>query len=78
MTSTKCDGGARARTSRHLQLPVHAPVVEMHGEVITDEAVEHDNVVAAASQQYARHAVLKQIVRDDCATQLVVEVHRLH
>jgi len=59
-------------------LPVHASVVEVHGEVVVLEVIEHDKIVSAATNHNSCHAVLKQIVSDDRPAQLVVQVHSLH
>ena len=58
----------------NLQLPVHAPVVEVNREISADEVVESHNVVPAASQNNSRHAVFEQIIRDHRPAQLVIEV----
>jgi hypothetical protein len=59
-------------------LPVHASVVEVHGEVVVLEVIEHYEIVSAAANHDSCHAVLKQIVGDDRPAQLVVQVHSLH
>ena len=66
-------GGGGRRVS-NLQLPVHAPVVEVNREISADEVVESHNVVPAASQNNSRHAVFEQIIRDHRPAQLVIEV----
>jgi hypothetical protein len=43
-----------------------------------DKVVEHNQIVPAAAQHNAGHAVLKQIVGYNCSAELIVKVHSLH